>query len=140
MADQFGRLPPASDASSLVAREREQATLRDALASALAGRGSLVLIGGEAGIGKTTLAEATLADAAHRGVLVLVGRCYDLAETPPYGPWIDLFAHLPAGRALPPLPAAFATPGTVGAVPSQAALLQQMLDQRNGPSMLRPGG
>ena len=63
----------------LVGREREQATLREALAAALAGRGSLVLIGGEAGIGKTALAEATLAEAGSQGVLTLVGRCYDLA-------------------------------------------------------------
>ena len=57
-----------------------------ALAAALAGQGSLVLIGGEAGIGKTALAEALCREAAEQGALVLVGRCYDLTETPPYGP------------------------------------------------------
>jgi predicted ATPase len=39
--------------SPLVGREREQVMLRDTRASALAGRGSLVLIGGEVGIGET---------------------------------------------------------------------------------------
>ncbi len=54
----------------LVGREHEQANLRDALASAMAGRGSLVLVGGEAGIGKTALAEATLAEASAQGCTV----------------------------------------------------------------------
>src|SRR4051794_1561876 len=44
-------------------RERELAMLRERAAAALAGRGSLVLIGGEAGIGKTTLAAAILREA-----------------------------------------------------------------------------
>jgi Holliday junction resolvasome RuvABC ATP-dependent DNA helicase subunit len=57
--------PPARDV--LVGRDRELATLQVALAAALAGRGSLVLIGGEAGLGKTTLAEATLAEATTPG-------------------------------------------------------------------------
>ena len=69
-------------ANTLVGRERELAVLRDTLAAALAGRGSLVLIGGEAGLGKSALAEAIGAEAATRGVLVLVGRCYDRSETP----------------------------------------------------------
>ncbi len=36
-------------------RERERARLRELLDDAIAGHGSLVLISGEAGIGKTTL-------------------------------------------------------------------------------------
>src|SRR5215210_5258737 len=94
----------------LVGRERELAMLRDALAAALAGRGSLVLIGGEAGLGKTTLAEALLAEAIKRGATVLVGRCYDLAETPPYGPWAEALDRAPAGDDLPALPAAVLPP------------------------------
>src|SRR6476646_6101909 len=97
---QPGGTPP------LVGREREQATLREALDHALAGRGSLVLIGGEAGIGKTALAEALLAEAHDQDALVLVGRCYDLSETPPYGPWREAFERAPHEAGLPPLPTA----------------------------------
>jgi predicted ATPase len=86
-----------SGAPALVGREREWATLGEALAAALAGHGGLVLIGGEAGIGKTTLAERALAEAQQRGAMVLVGRCYDLSETPPYGPWAEALARVPDG-------------------------------------------
>src|SRR4051794_35694184 len=90
----------------LVGRERELGALRGALAAAVAGRGSLVLIGGEAGIGKTALAEVLCAEAAVQGALVLVGRCYDLSETPPYGPWREIFERSPGDDGLPALPAA----------------------------------
>ena len=43
---------------TLVGRARELALLRDHFAAARTGAGWLVLIGGEAGIGKTALAEA----------------------------------------------------------------------------------
>ena len=46
---------------SLIGRERERAQLEVCLAEALAGRGSLVLLAGEAGVGKTTLARRALA-------------------------------------------------------------------------------
>ena len=52
-----------------------------------------MLIGGEAGIGKTALAEALCREAVDAGALILVGRCYDLAEIPPYGPWAELSAR-----------------------------------------------
>jgi len=86
-----------------------------------------VLIGGEAGIGKTALAETLCREATGQGARVLIGHCFDLTETPPYGPWLDLFAraHPPDGVALP---AAFAQRGTIGAVASQIALFQQVLD------------
>ena len=129
-------LPPLTP--SLVGREHEQAILRDAIDNAFAGHGSAVLIGGEAGIGKTALAEATCTAATGRGALVLIGRCYDLAETPPYGPWVELFGRYRQEAEMPPLPAAFVSRGTVGEVASQATLFQQMLDFFTAVAVARP--
>src|SRR5688572_21385440 len=75
----------------LVGRAREQAALREALAAAAGGHGHLVLLSGEAGIGKTTLARDLSGEATLRGCRVLAGSCYDLTNSPPYGPWLDLF-------------------------------------------------
>src|SRR5918998_4769372 len=97
--------PSQDQPPELVGREREEALLRERFSAALAGRGSLVLIGGEAGIGKSALAEALCEEARARGALVLTGRCYDLTETPPYGPWRELFARAPQVADAPPLPA-----------------------------------
>jgi hypothetical protein len=46
--------------SALVGREAERTRLEDALRNARGGRGSLVLLGGEAGVGKTRLADEVL--------------------------------------------------------------------------------
>jgi DNA-binding NarL/FixJ family response regulator len=114
-------------AAALVGRERELATLREALAAAQAGRGSLVLIGGEAGIGKTALAEALLAEAQAQGALVLVGHCYDLSETPPYGPWAEALAGAPRDAAFPALPAAVLAADREGeALPGQDAIMARV--------------
>ena len=88
----------------LVGRARELATLRSALAAALAGHGGLVLVGGAAGIGKTALAEALIAEARGQGGQTLVGRCYDRTETPPYGPFLDLLRDYDLSGDLPPAP------------------------------------
>ncbi len=108
---------------ALFGRDRELGMLRQHLDVAFAGRGRLALIGGEAGIGKTALAEALSQEAREQGALVLTGRCYDLTETPPYGPWVELFArYRRTDDDRPAPPAAFSLGTTIGEVSSQATL------------------
>ena len=66
----------------LIGRQREQAELDQMLAATGRGAGGIVLLAGEAGVGKTSLLEACL---AHSGFLVLKGQTSEIA-TPPYGP------------------------------------------------------
>jgi predicted ATPase len=54
---------------------------------ALGGRGRLILCTGEAGIGKTRLAEEIAALAAARGAAVVWARATDPGSSPPYGLW-----------------------------------------------------
>jgi hypothetical protein len=57
------------------------------LDDALAGRGRLVLLVGEPGIGKTRLADATAGRASAAGVPVLWGRAWEAGGAPAYWPW-----------------------------------------------------
>lgn len=61
--------------------------LRLGLEEALWGRGKLIMLVGEPGIGKTRLATELAAYAHCRGVLVLKGHCYESEGAPPYWPW-----------------------------------------------------
>lgn len=144
MPSEHGRDPGAAPLL-LVGREREWTALHDHVAAARAGQGSLILISGEAGIGKTALAEALCDAVARQGALVLIGRCYDLTETPPYGPWLELFAQYQSADATPlgstpRLPAAFARRGSIGTATSQAALFDQVRDFFATVAASRPAG
>ena len=75
--------------SGLLEREVELRALDAALARAVAGTGSVVLLFGEAGIGKTTVLRAFLRAAAGR-VRVLVGGCEDLLTPRTLGPIRDI--------------------------------------------------
>ena len=112
-------------AAALVGRASEQVFLREELAAALGGRGRLVLLGGEAGIGKTSLARDLIRDADDLGCRVLAGSCYDLTNTPPYGPWLDLFEGCRRDLSLPAPPAALAG-GRLAPVTDQAALFAEV--------------
>lgn len=78
------------DRTEFVGRDEERSDLKDRLDAALAGSGSLVMIGGEPGIGKTRLAEEIGADARSRGALALIGRCQDVDSPLPYAPWVEM--------------------------------------------------
>jgi DNA-binding NarL/FixJ family response regulator len=75
--------------TTLYGRDQELALLRELLDAADGDEGALVLISGEAGIGKTALVDALAAQAGQRGFTVLRGNCFDLTTTPPYGPWLE---------------------------------------------------
>ena len=78
----------------LIGREQEFAELKRLLGEAMAGRGSMVLIGGEPGIGKTHLARAILDEARRRGAVGVVGHCYELEGSPPYVPFIEMLEYI----------------------------------------------
>ncbi|CAN5808940.1 hypothetical protein BH23CHL2_BH23CHL2_04740 [soil metagenome] len=110
----------------LIGRDRELRILADSFATAVSGQGGLVLITGEAGIGKTSLAEAVYRTTP--GAVILTGHSYELTDTPPYGPWVDLFSRYHPADDDPQPPNAFAEPGNVGEIPSTARLFQEVRD------------
>lgn len=70
-----------------VGRESEMETLRAGLEDTLAGRGRLVMLVGDPGIGKTRTAQELAGYAVDRGARVLWGRCYETPGAPPFWPW-----------------------------------------------------
>ncbi|GAA4802146.1 AAA family ATPase [Actinomycetospora chlora] len=105
----------------LLERDVALGALEAALAGAEAGTGGLVLVSGEAGIGKTTLVRAFAAAAADRA-RVLLGACDDLLTPRALGPLHDVVAAAPGGplaaalergrdEALSALGAELSTPG-----------------------------
>ena len=91
------RLATASS-DEFVGRAEEHERLTVAWKAVTGGERRVVLVAGEPGIGKTTLAGRLAADAHRQGGVVLYGRCdEDLGV--PYQPWVEslgqLVAHLP---------------------------------------------
>ncbi|HEY7590906.1 MAG TPA: AAA family ATPase [Candidatus Limnocylindrales bacterium] len=73
----------------LVGRDRELAQLDDALDRARAGAPSLLVVAGEAGIGKSRLIAEATDRAGASGARPLVGACLDLADGLPYLPFVE---------------------------------------------------
>jgi predicted ATPase len=82
-----------------IGRERELEELRTALDDAVAGRGRLVLLVGEPGIGKSRTAEEVAALAQERAAEVLLGRCYEDEGAPALWPWVQIIRGYVGARA-----------------------------------------
>lgn len=84
------RDPKEPSGEPLVGRGLELEALSDALTEARTGRGRCVMLVGEAGVGKTTLARAVAHEATVRGFGVAWGRCWEGGGAPAFWPWIQV--------------------------------------------------
>ena len=87
--------------SRFIGRKPELLVLEQALADAGEGEGSLVLVTGSAGIGKTRFCREVAARARHGGYRVAWGSCWPAGGAPPLWPWQEILRALgdaPAAR------------------------------------------
>ncbi len=85
---------PHSSAAGFVGRPRELEALYSAVSALGGGSGSVALIGGESGIGKTRLATEIAARAAEHGMRVVWSRCHEAEGRPPYWAWVQIVQSL----------------------------------------------
>lgn len=79
---------------ALFGRDHPAGVLRSEIVRATDSHGGLVLVTGEAGIGKTTLVTDAAHEARRRGALVVGGSCWDSDSTPGYWPWVQVLRGL----------------------------------------------
>lgn len=84
----------------LVGREDELSTLEDALLAACRGEGSVVVLAGDAGMGKSRLCTELAARAESIGATVLEGSCSEADLALPYLPFLEAIGnHLSSGES-----------------------------------------
>ena len=92
----------AGESRLFVGRQDVLRELQADLAEVLAGRGRVLVLAGEPGIGKTRTAEEWVAEARRRGATVADGRCYEGEGVPAFWPWLQalrsLVSDLPTPR------------------------------------------
>lgn len=114
---------PMATRNAFVGRQHEIDDVTAAFDDALAGRGSLFLLVGGAGIGKTRLADELGRRASERGFATYWGRCWEMGGAPVYWPWIQILRELSRDLPLDELKA------SAGAAMETAA---QLVSELNG--------
>jgi tetratricopeptide (TPR) repeat protein len=85
--------------TSFVGRESELGAIRAAIDRALGGHGSLIMIGGGPGVGKSRLAKEMVDYAWRVGFRCTVGHCYERDEPFPYLPFVEIIESMLAQAA-----------------------------------------
>lgn len=114
--------------SEIFGRDPELKRLHAQYAETLQGRGGLALVGGEAGIGKTSLIREFIRQLGNHSPLVLTGNCTDLFATPAYGPWVELIRGYFATGDLPQVPEVLQRGTGMGAIGTQLELFDVASD------------
>jgi len=81
----------------LVGRRLVTGALRSAVDAAVAGAGGVVLLAGQAGMGKTALAAQAVAYAKAQGAVAVWGTCWEGDGAPGFWPWIQVVRGLARG-------------------------------------------
>src|SRR5204863_8644276 len=76
-----------------VGRVDERAALHRLVERAVGGSGAVVLISGEAGLGKTRLVEEVAQEARGRGMFIVRGQCHDMEGAAPYHPFVEAIEY-----------------------------------------------
>lgn len=91
-------MTPVSDGSknsgAFVGRDGPRARISTTFRDALTGEARLVLVSGEAGIGKTALLTEAVRDAAGAGATTAWGTCWDADRAPGYWPWAQVVRQM----------------------------------------------
>lgn len=95
--------------------------LRAGVEDALSGRGRLLLLTGDAGIGKTRTAEEIATYARERGAQVLWGRCVEEEGAPAFWPWVQVLRRAIRALDVDSLPVALGLSG-----PDIAAIVPEL--------------
>src|SRR5690349_13261200 len=81
---------------TIFGRDDEIAVVDTSLRALLVGRPGMLLLVGEAGIGKSTLVASALARAQHLGLTLGTGHCLDVSSHVPCGPLLEALRDLGA--------------------------------------------
>lgn len=84
----------------LIGRERELDLLEDALLASVRGEGQVVVVAGDAGIGKTRLAAELVRRAGKLGCVVMAGSCSEAELALPYLPFVEALGNFVASSSL----------------------------------------
>lgn len=99
-AETDGRVLRDSDRSPYVGRVHERAVFDDLVARTREGHGAMVLVSGEAGVGKSRFVAEGTASAREHDVTVLVGHCLEMDTPPPYQPLVEQLDQVARGLSL----------------------------------------
>ena len=118
--------------SGLVGRTEALRRVSAVMDRAAGGVGGVVLVSGEAGIGKTALSDAVLVEAKREGWNTAWVAASSMSTVPGLWPWRQLLAAL-GGGDLPPAPAGEGDPGA-----ARVAQFDAMLQRLSGAAELVP--